>query len=111
MPSETRYPAHWTDSAIDAIETVLEAQPDLDGPAFAALAQAAELISTADALDEVARAANFVIMGSKGQPAKHPALGEARLARSAAATILGRLANTKSQISRRNVRKRWEKRV
>jgi hypothetical protein len=107
MTTENDYPEHWSSGAVDTVETVLAARPDLAGAEFSALCQAAELISSADALDEVARRDNFVATTAKGQPARHPALAEARLARSAAATILGRLANTKSAIGRRNVNKRY----
>jgi hypothetical protein len=110
MTTENDYPEHWSSSAIDTVETVLESRPDLAGPEFSALCQAAELISNADHLDEVARADNYVAHSLKSGPVRHPALAEARLARSAAATILGRLANSRSAVNRGNIQKRWKSR-
>lgn len=85
------FPTHWTQSARDAVESVLEARPTLAGPEWASLVEAANLISTADALDEVARAADYMSVGASGQPVLHPAVGASTAARTAAATILSRL--------------------
>ncbi|MFL0357832.1 hypothetical protein [Curtobacterium flaccumfaciens] len=84
-------PQHYTDAARDAVHNVLKARPDLDGGDVGALEQAGELISLADGLADVARAAGLVSTGSTGQVTVHPAVTEARLARTAAAAILAKL--------------------
>lgn len=101
------YPDHWTAAARDAVEEVLDVRPELSGADLASLREAAELITAADALGQVARAAGYVATGSTGQPVTHPAQVEARLSRTAAASILARLVGpaagqeTNSQRQRR----------
>lgn len=85
-------PDHWTDAARDLFAEVLDERPDLSGADLGSLEQACELSTAAEALSAVARAASYVSTGSTGQPVVHPAAIEARLARTAAATILARLA-------------------
>lgn len=85
------WPESWTPGAVDAAETVLEQRPDLAGAEWASLMEAAAMITAADHLDEVAAAESYVSKGSTGQTIVHPAVVEARLNRTAAATILARL--------------------
>lgn len=112
-PSEQMHPAHWSPSAKDTWDNVLEERPDLAGAEYAALEQAAALISCADLLDAAARESGPLIGGSTGQLVTNPALVEARQARTAAATILARLtrpsagAKTNSQRGREAARVRW----
>ena len=111
-------PAHWSPAARDAVDEVLDVRADLSGADLAALSQAAELITAADGLDEVAREAGYVSTGSTGQVIAHPAAVEARLSRTAAATILARLAVpgsasgalTSSQRGRAAAAARWSRR-
>ncbi|MEV7761451.1 MULTISPECIES: hypothetical protein [Curtobacterium] len=100
---EWQLPEHWTPAARDAVHNVLKARPDLDGGDVGALEQAGELISLADGLADVARAAGLVSTGSTGQVTVHPAVTEARLARTAAAAILAKLnpANAAAAQARR----------
>ncbi|GAA2166394.1 hypothetical protein FHX52_1052 [Humibacillus xanthopallidus] len=84
-------PSHWSSSARDAFHNVLEERPALAGAEFAALVEAANLITTADALDEVARAADYMSLGASGQPVLHPAVSAATAARTSAAQIFARL--------------------
>lgn len=108
-------PEHWSQGAQDTYLNVLEQRPDLAGAEYAALEQAVELITAADALDVAARAAGMVATGSTGQVVVHPAAIEARLARTAAAQILARLApagagaKTNSQRGRDAARARWSR--
>lgn len=112
--STPNYPAHWSDAAVDAFETVLDQRRDLAGAEYAALEQAAELISSADLLEAAARAEPLT-KGSTGQTTVNPGIVEARLARTAAASILARLvpatsgAKTSSQRARDAARQRWSK--
>lgn len=109
-------PEDWTSSASGTFEAILEERPDLSATEEAALWEACCLISAADRLDEVARAAGYVSTGSTGQVVAHPAVVEARLARTAAATILARLVPTKAgaktdtERARAAARARWERR-
>lgn len=109
------YPAHWTSAALDAFDEVFTERPDLAGAAFSSLVQACELITTADSLDAVARAAGLVATGSTGQTVVHPGTVEARLARTAASAILGRIAPGSSGAmgsaarGRHAARQRWAK--
>lgn len=107
-------PEHWTDGAKDTFENVLDERPDLSGADFASLDQACALISSADLLEEAARDAGPLVKGSTGQLTVNPGLTEARLARTAAASILGRLgvpsksgAKTNSQRGREAANARW----
>lgn len=104
-------PADWTDTARDLFAEVIGERPDLAGADLGALEHAAALTSAADRLDELARAAGMVSIGSTGQTVVHPAVVEARLARTAAATILARLSPTRSERNteraRRAARTRW----
>lgn len=87
-------PEHFTDEARDLVEGFLDDLDDdaeVDALSWGALIQAGELISTADRLDEVARAADYMTTGSQGQEVLHPAIAEARQARSTAASTLARL--------------------
>lgn len=108
------YPAHWSPSAVDAFENVLDQRRDLAGAEYAALEQSAELISSADLLEEATRAEPLT-KGSTGQVVVNPGIIEARLARTAAASILARLvpatsgAKTSSQRARDAARSRWSK--
>lgn len=88
-------PDDWTDGARDVFAEVLDDRPDLAGADVGALESACALISAADRLGDVARAAGMVAIGSTGQVVVHPAAVEERLARTAAATILARLSPTR----------------
>ena len=85
-------PEHLSEEARDLVSGVLEDLTDAgeepDAYLWAAVLQAAELISTADRLDAVARAADYVAQGSQGQEVLHPAVQEARQARTAAAKTI-----------------------
>lgn len=112
--SDLDFPEHWSPAARDLVENVLDARPDLDGREFEALVQAATLTTTADALDDVARAAGYMTTGSQGQPVAHPATVESRLARTAVAQIMARLtptqttgALTATERARSAARARW----
>lgn len=106
-------PASWTDAARETFREVLTARPDLAGPELAALEQACGLVTTADELDAIARAAAYAAVGSTGQEILHPAVAEARLQRTAAAGILARLTVTKGRVqssterARDAARARW----
>lgn len=111
-------PEHWTAEARDTFEQVMEERPDLGAEDFSSLLQAVELISTADRLDEVARKAGFVQIGSQGQERLHEAVSESRLSRTAAAAILRQLRRASgdeakhgspSERARRAARARWQK--
>jgi len=108
------WPDHWSEGAKDTAEAVLDAREGLDGPEFAELVQAGELIATADALDEAARAANFIVRGAKGQEGLHPGVTAARQCRSSASQILHRLTppdlDSFSGRQRASARKRWSNR-
>jgi hypothetical protein len=112
-PDEWALPADWTDSARDLFHEVLEQRPDLAGAELGSLEQACALTSAAERLEAVALAAGMFAKGSTGQIVVHPAVVEARLARTAAAAILGRLvpattgAKTSSQRAREAARARW----
>lgn len=84
-------PAHWPARARDTFAEVIDETPDLTGAALSTLFAACDLLATAEALDEVARAAGYVATGAAGHVVTHPATVEARLAVTAAATILHRL--------------------
>ncbi|MBO3095848.1 hypothetical protein [Cellulomonas dongxiuzhuiae] len=109
------YPDHWSAAARDAVEEVLEVRGDLAGADLAALTQVADLITAADALASAARADGYTTAGSTGQTVVHPAIIEARLARTAAASILARLASpsagtgamTSTARARTAARARW----
>lgn len=109
------HPLHWSPSARDAWDNVLEERPGLSGAEYAALEQAVELIAVADLLDAAARESGPLVLGSTGQLVTNPALVEARQARTGAATILARLASptagakTNSQRGREAARARWSK--
>lgn len=85
-------PADWSAGACDLVGEVLDERADLAGADLAALWQVGSLVTAADALDAVARAAGYVSTGSTGQTITHPAAVESRLARTAAAGILARLS-------------------
>jgi|GEM_PF-2947269 len=107
-------PESWTPSARDLFASVLEVRADLSGPDLGALEHACSLTSAAERLDEVALSAGMISTGSTGQTVVHPAVVEARLARTAAAAILARLAptsgahrQTASERGRAAARARW----
>jgi hypothetical protein len=85
-------PDHFSEEARDLVSGVLadldEAGEEPDAYLWAALLQAGELISTADRLDEIARAAEYVTTGSQGQEVLHPAVPQARTARVEAGKIV-----------------------
>jgi hypothetical protein len=115
QPTDHTYPDHWTDSAVDTYEAVLDERPDLVGADHSALVQAVELIAAADVLDAASRTTGAMTRGSTGQTTVNPAIVEARLARTAAAQILARLtvpstgAKTASQRGRDAARARYAK--
>lgn len=90
-------PADWTPGARDLFAEVIAQSPDLAGAELGSLESACSLISAADRLGEVARAEGMTATGSTGQTVVHPAVVEERLARTAAATILSRLAPSRSE--------------
>ncbi|WP_225753975.1 hypothetical protein [Actinotalea sp. Marseille-Q4924] len=107
-------PKDWTQGACDVFAEVLTQRPDLAGSDLASLEHASALTSAAERLDAVALAAGMVSTGSTGQTVVHPAAVEARLARTAAAQILARLAppspshrQTASERGRAAARARW----
>jgi hypothetical protein len=108
-------PTGWTTAARDLFFEVLEQRPDLAGAEVASLEQAAALTSSADRLETVALAAGMVSTGSTGQAVVHPAVVEARMARTAAAAILARLVlpivgtKTPSQRGREAANARWSR--
>lgn len=112
---ESPCPSHWSKAALDAWHNILDERPELSGAEYAALEQAVELITAADLLDAAARETGPLVKGSTGQLVTNPALVEARQARTAAATILARLATpsagakTNSQRGREAARARWTK--
>lgn len=67
---------------------MIEETPDLARAALGTLYAAWDLLTSAEGLDEVPRAAGYVATGSTGQIVTHPATVEARLARTSAAAIL-----------------------
>jgi len=81
----------WSPNAVEAFREVLTVRPDIAGPELVALDQAATLITTAEALEQIAREASYVATGVKGQTVVHPAVPEARQSRVAAAQIMARL--------------------
>lgn len=85
-------PAEWSPGARDLVGEVLDERPDLAGADLASLWQVGALITSAEALEAVARDAGYVSTGSTGQIVTHPAAVEARLARTAAAGILAKLS-------------------
>ena len=91
-PDDLGLPDHLTDEARDLVSGVLEdldeAGEEPDAYLWAALLQAAELISTADRLDAIARAAEYVQAGSQGQEKLHEAIPQARTARVEAGKII-----------------------
>lgn len=108
-------PDDWTDAARDLFAEVLSQRPDLSGVDLGAAQHACALTSAADRLDAVALAAGMISTGSTGQTVVHPAVVEARLARTAAATILARLTppssghrQTASERGRAAARARWQ---
>jgi len=74
-------PGDWTEAARDFFAEVLSERPDLAGADLGALEHACALTSAAERLDAVALAAGMVSTGSTGQTVVHPAVIEARLAR------------------------------
>lgn len=104
-------PDDWTPAARDLFAEVLDERPDVSGADLGALIHACSLTSAAERLDTVARAAGMVATGSTGQVIVHPAVVEARLARTAASTILARLSPTRAEHAtaraRRAARARW----
>lgn len=105
-------PNHWSEAAREAADEILAARPDLSGADVAALEQAAELVTLADRLGEVAAAAGYVSRSDAGAETTHRAVTEARLARAQAAAIFARLADTgastdRSSAGRALARKRW----
>lgn len=90
-PDEWDLPASWTQGARDLFAEVLEQSPDLSGAGLGSLETACSLVAAAERLDDVALAAGMLATGSTGQVIVHPAVVEARLARTAAASILARL--------------------
>lgn len=89
-------PAHWPGPVRDVFEDV-EAELTDSGAAHASLVEACELLARAYALDAVAARADYVTRGSMGQEVLHPSVAEARLARTAATVILGRLIPAKNR--------------
>jgi hypothetical protein len=110
-------PASWSDAARDLFAEVLTQRPDLSGADLGALEHACALTSASERLDEVALAAGLMATGSQGQPVLHPAVTEARLARTAAAAILARLVpartaaggTTSTERARAAARARWSR--
>ena len=91
-PDDLGLPEHLTEEARDLVSGVLddldEAGEEPDAYTWGALMQAAELISTADRLDRIARDADYVSTGSQGQEVLHPAIPQARTARVEAGKII-----------------------
>lgn len=109
-------PDTWTQAARDLFAEVLSVRPDLSGADLGSLEHACSLTSAAERLDEVALAAGMISTGSTGQTVVHPAVAEARLARTAAAQILARLVPaehsprmTDSERARYAAQQRWRK--
>jgi hypothetical protein len=113
MSTDWTLPDDWTDSARDVFLGVLDERPDLAGAELSSLSEAAALHSAADRLDEAARAAGMIATAANGTVVVHPAATESRRHRTAAATILARLASastgatTNSQRGRNAANARW----
>lgn len=116
---DVEVPDHWTTDAVDLFEAVVEERSGvLSGEDLSSLVHAAELTTTADRLDAVARSADYVATGSTGQVVVHPAVPESRQARTAASKILTALARrheepahgSPSERARRAARVRWDRR-
>lgn len=108
------FPDHWSDAAREAAQEILDARPNLSGADVAALEQAAELVTLADRLGEVAAAAGYVSRSDAGAETTHRAVTEARLARTSAAAIFARLVDDNTAVSRSAAgsalaRKRWSR--
>lgn len=110
-PETPTLPADWTQGARDTFTAVLDERPDLSSAEAGSLWQACSLESAADRLDAVALEAGMTTTGSTGQVVVHPAVTESRLARTAAAAILGRLvppsSSPRSAGARRAAHARW----
>ncbi|MFF1635930.1 hypothetical protein [Leifsonia sp. NPDC058248] len=108
-------PESWTDGARELFLGVIDQRPDLAGAELGSLEQAASLHASAERLDAVAQDAGMIATGSTGQTIVHPAVVEARLARTASAAILSRLVpptsgpKTSSQRGRDAARARYSK--
>lgn len=104
-------PPNWTESARDLFAQVLAQRPGLCGADLGSLEHACALTSAAERLDTVALAGGTIAAGSTGRTVVHPAVVEARLARTLAATILARLAPSqaegRTEQARRAARTRW----
>lgn len=91
-PLSEAMPDNWSTNARETVATISEEFGEqMSSAEVAELMQAAALESSADELEAVARAAGYIATGSTGQIVVHPATQEARLARTAAATIYARL--------------------
>jgi hypothetical protein len=99
-------PAYWSPAARDAVEGILSEHPDLTSADLAALEQAAELVTFADAAAQAAREAGNVSTGSAGQLTAHPLAVEARHARADAASIFARIARRPMTAGQRSARAR-----
>lgn len=106
-PEEWDFDPSWSETARNAVRSVLSVRPDIDGPEAIALDQAASLLNTAESLEAIARAADYRATGSTGQEVVHWAVPEARQARTTAAQIMSRLA-PKSEESRSEAARRGE---
>lgn len=95
--AEWGIPDDWSRAARELFAGVIAERPELGGADLGALEHAASLTSAAEHLDAVARKAGMTALGSTGQTVVHPAVVEARLARTSAATILARLAPSTSE--------------
>lgn len=104
-------PESWTPEARDTWAAITEQRPDMGAAELSALSQACSMESAADRLDAVAQAAGYMSLGASGQPVIHPAVQEARLARTAAAAIFNRLVPVSSSSgvasARRAASARW----
>ncbi|MGN6242958.1 MAG: hypothetical protein ACTHLH_06965 [Solirubrobacterales bacterium] len=107
-------PSEWTENARETFLGVSEELGDsMTAAQSGSLWHACALETAADRLDAVAAEAGYVSRGSTGQIVAHPAAVEARLARTSAATILGRLTpaapGSQTERSRRAARARWSR--
>jgi hypothetical protein len=105
--SDTTYPPGWGQHSIDTYEAVLAEVPGLAGAGHSALVTACDMLGDAERLADLAAEAGMLSTGAAGQIVTHPAAIEARLARTAAAGILARLAPAKATTKQAAASQRW----
>ena len=92
-------PITWSLSSRATFAEITAEHPYLDASSQATLYETTALLASADAMDARIEADGLVILGSRGQPAAHPLIGEARMARVQALAALRSLGLAKGQSS------------